>query len=133
MSSNGVDKAEKLAELFKKQGYFDKLKNDILSQKLDQRSDDAKKQNTSFEEAIQKRVAMVVKDFVSKDENLIFKNRGTTSALLEAQIIKDNYKKLSESDEGIDIDSIIQKSLQSPETINEVKNTLNKLADDLGD
>ena len=133
MSPNDVNKAEKLAELFKKQGYFDKLRNNILSQELGQHLDDTKEQNTSFEEAIQKRVAMVVKDFVSRDENLIFKNRGTTSALLEAQIIKDNYKKLGEGDDGIDIERIIQKSLQSPDTINEIKNTLNKLADELGD
>lgn len=53
---------------------------------------------------------------VKNDETLIFKNRGSTSALIEAQLFKDGYEKLNNEEfdleKFIDQETIDNKGLQ---------------------
>ncbi|EDO16443.1 hypothetical protein Kpol_1066p7 [Vanderwaltozyma polyspora DSM 70294] len=116
--SDEVDKAQEAVERFKRQGYFDKIKQDILNKQLYEES------NLSVQEMIRDKVGKIVKDMVSEDENLIFKNRGSTSALIEAQIFKDGYKKLQEGENGIKLDEYIDNSLSDKILLEDIKSKL---------
>ncbi|KAH9200056.1 complex proteins associated with Set1p component shg1-domain-containing protein [Zygosaccharomyces rouxii] len=94
MTDYNADDARKLADEFKREGYFDQLKRDILTQKHDN-------DELPLEQSIRNNVASVVRKMVTDDENLIFKNRGSTSALIEAQLFKQGYKRLGEGEDGI--------------------------------
>ncbi|CDO95304.1 unnamed protein product [Kluyveromyces dobzhanskii CBS 2104] len=94
MSSNdkttndeSLDPANDLAEAFKKEGHLDSLKKEILSQNV--------QDNINLEEFIKSRVRELVSDKVREDESLIFKNRGTTTALLEGQLFKEGFKNIN--------------------------------------
>lgn len=119
--------AVKLAESFKKQGYLDKLKNEILRTKTEN-SGDAQMSQT-FEEAVKKTVAETVKQMVSENENMIFKNRGTTSALIETQVLKDEYAMLRNDQIGIDIQKFISDKIMDNGLKEEIGNALNQLQD----
>lgn len=122
MDSN-VDEAKKLADEFKREGHFDKLKQQILSQELKPGVAE-----TTIEQIIKRKVETIVKDMVVDDENLVFKNRGSTSALIESQLFKDNYKKLSEGDDGFNVDEYIQEQLNDTVLRSQVKEKLDALA-----
>lgn len=117
-----VDEARKLADEFKKEGHFDRLKHDILSQPLHQ--DDS---SSTVEQAVRAKVNAVVKRMVEEDENLIFKNRGTTSALIESQIFKDGYKDLSEGNDGLNVEEYIQEKLNEPALRDQLKERLDEM------
>ncbi|KAG0667939.1 hypothetical protein C6P45_005214 [Maudiozyma exigua] len=119
--------AVKLAESFKKQGYLDKLKNEILRTKTETSGDVQMSQ--TFEEAVKKTVAETVKQMVSENENMIFKNRGTTSALIETQVLKDEYAMLRNDQIAIDIQKFISDKLIDNGLQEEIENELNKLQD----
>ena len=86
----------------------------------------------SFEQALRKRVASTVKEMVNEDEELIFKNRGLTSALIESQLVKDNYLKLGSKMEGdngdgekkFDLDVYVRSKLQDPKLLEMIKGQL---------
>lgn len=120
--------AVKLAELFKKQGHLDKLKNEILRSKL-ANSEDSEDSQT-FEETVKKAVAETVKQMVSEDENMIFKNRGTTSALIETRVLKDEYAVLKNDQSGTDIQKFISENLRDGKLKEEIRNKLIKLQDE---
>lgn len=96
MAYNQED-SKRLSDKYKKEGHFDKLKREILSNPWNNTEENSE----SFEQALRKRVASTVKEMVNEDEELIFKNRGLTSALIESQLVKDNYLKLGSKMEGI--------------------------------
>lgn len=96
MAYNQED-SKRLSDKYKKEGHFDKLKREILSNPWNSTEENSE----SFEQALRKRVASTVKEMVNEDEELIFKNRGLTSALIESQLVKDNYLKLGSKMEGI--------------------------------
>lgn len=121
MTSN-IDEARKVADEFKKEGHFDKLKQDILSQEL--RGGDVQ---GTIEQVIRDKVATVVKDMVAEDENLIFKNRGSTSALIESQIFKDGYKKLGEGQNGVNVEDYIHDTLNDPLLSSRIKEKLQQM------
>lgn len=120
--------AVKLAELFKKQGHLDKLKNEILRSKL-ANSEDSEDSQT-FEETVKKAVAETVKQMVSEDESMIFKNRGTTSALIETRVLKDEYAVLKNDQSGTDIQKFISENLRDGKLKEEIRNELIKLQDE---
>lgn len=120
------DPAEILVDRFKKEGYFDRLKHDILNSQVKSEND----VSSSLEESIKQTVNSIVKSMIQKDENLIFKNRGTTSALIEAQLYKDNYKKLEEGEKGIDINSQLMMALESPQLLKMITEQLTSLTKD---
>ncbi|QLQ78445.1 hypothetical protein HG537_0A06920 [Torulaspora globosa] len=122
MNSN-VDEARKLADEFKREGYFDKLKQKILSQEVNNGDAD-----TAIEQIIRRKVDSIVKSMVTDDENLVFKNRGSTSALIESQLFKDNYKRLSEGDDGLNVDEYIQEQLNDKLLRSQIKEKLETLA-----
>lgn len=124
MTPQGKDEAKELAELFKKQGYFDKLKNDILSKDITQEESKVK-----FDELVKEEVANAVKEMVNRDENLIFKNRGTTSALIETQFLKDDYNMLNENGKGIDIEEFIKENVSDIEIRQDILKVLQSLQD----
>lgn len=130
--SNSVEYDEqdavKLAELFKKQGHLDKLKNEILRTKLEDSKDSQISQ--TFDETVKKTVTETVKQMVSEDENMIFKNRGTTSALIETQVLKDEYVMLKNDQIGIDIQKFISEKLTDDSLRDEIRNELCKLQDE---
>lgn len=120
-----VDQAHVLAEKFKKLGYLDKIKQDILTKELE--SNDG---HGNIQDSIKKKVASMVNEMVNVDENLIFKNRGSTSALIEAQIFKNGYKKLGEGEGGIKLDDYILKSVNDERLIDDMKEKIRCLIDD---
>lgn len=121
MNSN-VDEARKLADEFKREGHFDKLKQEILSQELNEGGTDI-----SVEQLIRRKVDAIVRGMVADDENLAFKNRGSTSALIESQLFKDNYKKLSEGEDGFNVDEFIQEQLNATALRAQIKDKLDDL------
>ncbi|CCD23498.1 Shg1p NDAI_0B04630 [Naumovozyma dairenensis CBS 421] len=129
-----TDPAKEFAEAFKKQGYFDQLKREILSKNWKSNNDDDDGTNTTtsvtVEQTIKNKVADSVKDMVDKDPNLIFKNRGTTSALIEAQLFKDDYKKLSEGDNKILLTDFIQQTLNDQELTDGIISKLESIIPD---
>ena len=82
------------------------------------------------------RVASVVKEMVNEDEDLIFKNRGLTSALIESQLVKDNYSKLNNKNDDnygndarkFELDAYIHSKLQDPELLEMIKKQLGEAA-----
>ncbi|QLL33902.1 hypothetical protein HG536_0F02270 [Torulaspora globosa] len=122
MNSN-IDEAKKLADEFKREGYFDKLKQKILSQELNNGEAE-----TTIEQIIRHKVDTIVKGMVADDENLVFKNRGSTSALIESQLFKDNYKKLSEGNGALNVDEYIQEQLNDKLLRSHIKEKLEALA-----
>lgn len=112
--TNQRDQARDLAELFKKQGYFDKLKSEILSRQSNIITNGNERSSDSLEKLLKRLTTDMVKDMVNRDEELLFKNRGPTSALLEAQILKDNYKKLSEGKDGVDLNGYLEGCTHDP-------------------
>lgn len=118
MASN-IDEARKLADQFKREGHLDKLKQEILSKEWDQNNS-----TKTVEQTIRTKVSTVVKNMVTEDENLIFKNRGSTSALIEAQLFKEGYKKLTDSDDGIKLDEYMHKTLHDPILIEQIQKNL---------
>ena len=69
---------------------------------------------------------------VKQDEELISKNRGLTSALIESQLVKDNYSKLNSkndksNDDGakkFELDVYIHSKLQDPKLLEMIKRQL---------
>ncbi|AQZ15695.1 SHG1 (YBR258C) [Zygosaccharomyces parabailii] len=112
-----IDQARKLADEFKREGHFDKLKRAILTQKYG----DA---NEPIEQSIKNNVATVVRQMVAEDENLIFRNRGSTSALIEAQLFKQGYRKLEEGESGIQLEEYLRSTLKDPQLVQEIRNNL---------
>lgn len=51
---------------------------------------------------------------VCKDDDLISKNRGPTSALLAAQLLKITIKRFSEGKDGIDLSKYLQSCISVP-------------------
>ncbi|KAK5780771.1 Shg1p PWA37_003424 [Arxiozyma heterogenica] len=112
---NQVDQARELANQFKKQGHFDKLKSEILSRESNIKTKENVTVPGSLETVLKNVTTSIVKDMVSKDEDLIFKNRGSTSALLEAQLLKDDYKKFGEGKNGIELNRYLQSCINDPD------------------
>lgn len=125
---NQVDQARELANQFKKQGHFDKLKFDILSRESNIKTKGNGISSGSLETILKDLTTSIVKDMVYKDEELIFKNRGPTSALLEAQLLKDDYKKFTEDKNGIDLNKYLQSCISDPALYEIVYNELAQLA-----
>ena len=121
MASNS-DEARRLADEFKKEGHFDKLKHDILSQELKQGES-----STSVEQTIRAKVNALVRAMVAEDENLIFKNRGSTSALIESQIFKDGYKARSQGEGGLNVEEYIQEKLNEPALQDHVREKIEEM------
>lgn len=107
MSDREIDPAVKIADEFKKRGFFDEAKNSILAQPI------SDVEPTTLEQFIRERVSSTVAAMVRGDESLIFKNRGSTSALIEGQLVKDGYEKLNTS--TVKIDSTLRRALEDPE------------------
>ncbi|KAG0679761.1 COMPASS component SHG1 [Kluyveromyces marxianus] len=101
--NESLDPAKDLADAFKKEGHLDKMKNEILSQNL--------KDDMNLEQFIRERVKKLVRSKVQEDESLVFKNRGTTTALLEGQLFKDGFKSLNTAE--VDIENLLDVSLNS--------------------
>lgn len=127
MNSNGndlkegsLDPAKYLAETFKKEGHLDSLKNEILSQNVEG--------DISLDEFIKSRVRDLVRDRVNEDESLIFKNRGTTTALLEGQLFKDGFKSLNTS--NIDVEKLLSDSLDDATTRQKIRTILEAKTND---
>ncbi|CAI4059307.1 hypothetical protein N7582_001338 [Saccharomyces uvarum] len=128
----GVEDGKKLSDKYKKEGHFDKLKRDILSNTWN----GTEEGNKSFEQMLRDRVASVVKEMVNEDEDLIFKNRGLTSALIESQLVKDNYSKLNNKNDDnygndarkFELDAYIHSKLQDPELLEMIKKQLGEAA-----
>lgn len=115
MQDPNDDPALALSESFKKQGHLDKLKKEILAKPLN---------GTTFEDFIKTQVQNLVHKMVQEDESLIFKNRGSTSALLEASLFKNGYEKLDQGD--ISVDKFINENLQNESLKESIKNLINK-------
>ncbi|GAV52387.1 hypothetical protein ZYGR_0AG03780 [Zygosaccharomyces rouxii] len=120
MTEYSADDARRLADEFKREGYFDQLKRDVLTQKHEN-------DELPLEQSIRNNVADVVRKMVAEDENLIFKNRGSTSALIEAQLFKQGYKRLGEGENGIQLEEYLHKVLDDSELTQDIKNKLNGL------
>ncbi|AET38069.1 Shg1p Ecym_2330 [Eremothecium cymbalariae DBVPG len=118
MSAKSEDPAITLAEAFKRKGYLDKLKQSILTDAL--YADGNTEEN--LETLVKKRVQELIKDMVHKDESLIFKNRGSTSALLEAQLFRTGYEMLK--DDRVDVDKIIEDRLGDEELVSKIRSLL---------
>lgn len=101
--NESLDPAKDLADAFKKEGHLDKMKNEILSQNL--------KDDMNLEQFIREQVKKLVRSKVQEDESLVFKNRGTTTALLEGQLFKDGFKPLNTAE--VDIENLLEVSLNS--------------------
>lgn len=133
-----ADKAQELATLFKRQGHFDKLKHKILTNKIEPiPTEREKKQNIisyydeddetsntkvefEVEELIKLKVKQIVQDMVEKDSDLVFKNRGTNTALIESKIFKDDYNELSLGQNAINLNQYIHNALTDPDLIDEI-------------
>lgn len=111
MGNNEYDPAKELTDNFKKKGYFDKIKQEIVVKELSKDGNGG-----TVEQFVKQRVAQIVNGMVKNDETLIFKNRGSTSALIEAQLFKDGYEKLNNEEfdleKFIDQETIDNKALQ---------------------
>ncbi|SCV05166.1 LANO_0H01508g1_1 [Lachancea nothofagi CBS 11611] len=118
MPGNEVDPAVKLADDFKKRGYFDEAKNNILCKAVEG------SESVTLEDFVRDRVSTVVSEMVKEDESLIFKNRGSTSALIEGQLLKNDYDRLST--DSVDIRSLLQRQLDNPEFKNDLKTRLRR-------
>lgn len=125
---NQVDPARELAEQFKKQGYFDRLKSEILSRESNIITNENVRSSESLEKILKDLTAATVKNMVEQDEELIFKNRGPTSALVEAQLLKNNYKKFSEHENGIDLTRYINGCLQDPSLYDTIYKEMEQLS-----
>ncbi|AGO10899.1 AaceriAFR611Cp [[Ashbya] aceris (nom. inval.)] len=108
MENLDQDPAVALAEVFKRKGYLDKLKLSILTEPVDPSTPCS----DSLEHLIKGRVQELIRDMVVKDESLLFKNRGSTSAVLEAQLFKTGYNVLNNGD--LCVDKIINEKLHDP-------------------
>ncbi|AMD19311.1 HBR410Wp [Eremothecium sinecaudum] len=126
MSANSEDPAIALAELFKRKGHLDKLKQSILTDSINNDNIDQ-----NLETLIRTGVKNLIKDMVLKDENLIFKNRGSTSAILEAQLFKSGYNVLNNGE--TDIDKIIENRLNDKELENQIKSILHEMQENKED
>lgn len=125
MTASDQDEAVLLAELFKKQGYLDKLKNEIITKHITNPNDATK--SITFEDAVKEEVKRTVRSMVENDENLIFKNRGTTTALIETRISKDDYQLLRGEASGIDIHNFVKENIQNTDVSEGVLRTLTDL------
>ncbi|CAL9731754.1 COMPASS component Shg1p [Monosporozyma unispora] len=125
---NQVDQARELAEQFKKQGYFDRLKSEILSRDSNIITNGNVRSSESLEKILKDLTTSTVKDMVNKDEELIFKNRGPTSALVEAQLLKNNYRKFNEGQNGIDLNRYLEGCMQDPALGDTVHKEIQQLA-----
>lgn len=121
MTTYNANDARRLADEFKREGYFDQLKRNILAR-------GPENDELSLEQSIRNNVADVVKQMIADDENLIFKNRGSTSALIEAQLFKQGYRRLGEGENGIQLEEHLQRTLNNPELINEIRDKLTRIA-----
>ncbi|CAB4254538.1 similar to Saccharomyces cerevisiae YBR258C SHG1 Subunit of the COMPASS (Set1C) complex, which methylates histone H3 on lysine 4 and is required in transcriptional silencing near telomeres [Maudiozyma barnettii] len=117
--------AQELAEQFKKQGYLDKLKRDILSNQLEK--DVGSTDPITFEDSVKEHVKLMVNKMVMEDENLIFKNRGTTTALIETKMLKDYYKMLDGGPDRIDITNYIKEKLKDQNMHNNIRQSIEHL------
>lgn len=111
MGNNEYDPAKELTDNFKKKGHFDKIKQEIVVKELSKDGNGG-----TVEQFVKQRVTQIVNGMVKNDETLIFKNRGSTSALIEAQLFKDGYEKLNNEEfdleKFIDQETIDNKGLQ---------------------
>lgn len=112
------DPAQELVDNFKRKGHSDKLKRDLLNSKWNPDNP------LSLEQAVKQRVIEVVKQMVLEDESLIFKNRGSTSALLEAQLYKEQYRKLDDPSNNFQLESIIDELLKDSELSDRIRSIL---------
>ena len=113
------DPARDLTERFKKEGHFDKLKQEILAKTIECGGD-----SKTIQEALKLSVSDVVRQLVNEDEEIVFKNRGSTSAMLEGQLIKNNYAKIKDSEFGVDVEKFVGEALSDPAIIDEIKRGL---------
>lgn len=118
--SSSADKARDLADLFKMEGHFDKLKESILSRS----ADDA---GNSVAQLIRNEVSTVVRGMVLEDENLIFKNRGSTSALIESRLLKGSYEKLGHIYQGRNVEEYVQAALHDPNLLQQIERNLQNM------
>ncbi|CCH61006.1 hypothetical protein TBLA_0D05120 [Henningerozyma blattae CBS 6284] len=125
MDKQNIDPAQQLVIDFKRQGHFDKLKNQILSNNIEN--------DQNIQDLIKLKIIEIVNQMVSKDESLIFKNRGINSALIESKIIKDDYKLLqnneteNDSTKNIDLNKFINDSLNDSTLYDEILQILNSM------
>lgn len=115
-----MDPAQQIADQFKLKGHLDKIKKDILTK-------DVTAQNTSMEELIKRIVSDMVKQMVEKDEELIFKNRASTSAELESRITKNYYSLLDKSNKQISLNGYINYNIQDPKLKESIRSKLKEL------
>lgn len=115
MTGIPYDEPRDLTEQFKKAGNFDRLKLEILSRKVSG-------SDKTLQVALKESVAAIVNQLVSEDEEILFKNRGSTSALIEAQLMKRNYEKIANAPSGIDIEKFVNEALADPELLEKIEN-----------
>lgn len=113
-TSTPDDPAQGLAEKFKKQGHLDNLKKQILAQEVEG--------GIQLEEFIKNRVKTLVQGEIKEDNSLIFKNRGTNTALLEGKLFKDGLFNLNSDD--VEVDKLLLSSLNDEQLLQDINNIL---------
>ncbi|SCU80875.1 LAFA_0C01574g1_1 [Lachancea sp. 'fantastica'] len=116
MTTQDIDPAVRLADDFKKRGCFDEEKGRILAAIVDGTD------GTSVEEFVRGRTATLVNKMVQEDESLIFKNRGSTSALIEGRLVKNGFEELNT--ESVHIDAFLRNMVEDPAFKESLKNRL---------
>lgn len=127
MAYNQED-SKRLSDKYKKEGHFDINFSLYKSNPWNNTEENSE----SFEQALRKRVASTVKEMVLLLLLNIFKNRGLTSALIESQLVKDNYLKLGSKMEGDNgdglffklLDVYVRSKLQDPKLLEMIKGQL---------
>ncbi|AAS53982.1 AFR611Cp [Eremothecium gossypii ATCC 10895] len=127
MDNLGQDPAVALAEAFKRKGYLDKLKLSILTEPAHPGTPCSE----SLEHLIKGRVQKLIRDMVAKDESLLFKNRGSTSAVLEAQLFKSGYNVLNDGD--LCVDKLIDEKLHDPTLTAQITELLKQMKETKND
>ncbi|KAL3229721.1 COMPASS component SHG1 [Nakaseomyces bracarensis] len=123
MAGISYDAAREVTEQFKKAGHFDKLKQEMLEKKVSG-------SDKTLQVALKESVADIVRELVGEDEEILFKNRGSTSALVEAQLMKGNYEKIRESPSGVDIEKFVNDALADPELLAKVEEEVTKMVNE---
>lgn len=114
-----MDPAQDLTNQFKLKGHLDEIKKELLTRKISDK--------TPMEELIKRIVSDIVKQMVEKNEELLFKNRATTSAELELQITKDYYSLLDRSNKEISLNRYIKFNMKDPELRRLIRFTVEEL------
>lgn len=118
MTGTSYDEARDLTEQFKKAGHFDKLKQEILSKNVVD-------SDKTLQEALKESVAQIVRELVGEDEEILFKNRGSTSALIEAQLMKSDYEKIKNS--GVDIEKFVNDALANTNLLEKIEGEVTQM------